>query len=105
LTIEIPSKISLGESIYFSLELISKYSNKVSILHGDTLILDLINNVENAFAVSTLSDNYNWGAVNENTGLIYAGFFAISNIKVLLNCLKTSNFNFIDALNKYKEWK
>ncbi len=102
-TIEIPSKISLGESIYFSLELISKYSNKVSILHGDTLILDLIDNVENAFAVSTLSDNYNWGAVNENTGLIYAGFFAISNIKVLLNCLKTSNFNFIDALNKYKE--
>lgn len=102
-TIEIPLKISLGESIYFSLELISKYSNSVSILHGDTLILDLLDNIENTFAVSNLSDNYNWGAVDENNGLIYAGFFAISNIKLFLNCLKTSSFNFIVALSKYRE--
>jgi hypothetical protein len=101
--IKIPLGISLGDSVFRSLGEISKLSNEVTILHGDTLILDSFEFEVNTFAVSNHIDNYNWGKINNDSNLVYAGLFHIKDVRKFRKCLLNSDYNFISALEKYKE--
>lgn len=107
-TVFLPDNLSIGESIYEAIQLCDGKSG-VKILYGDTFF----NNIpvkENIVSIGTSYENYDWKAefrVNKPS-TVWSGYFSFSSKKVLENSLKSTNFDYIlaiDSLMSYKKLK
>lgn len=103
--IRVPNNLSLGLSISYAVNMIGRYEEPIKILHGDTLIMDLpVSTKSDFFVVANPDDNYDWtflGEENESE-LVYAGYFSFNDVKKFLKCLVRCEYNFINAINLYK---
>lgn len=98
--IRVDESFSLGRSIDFAVNEIGKPKSGLTIIHGDTLFYE-IPTPSDCFVVSDLSDNYDWG-IEVESGLLYAGYFAIEHWGTFLEFLSSNNNNFIPAIEDYK---
>ncbi len=97
----IDENLKLGESVAKAISLLPKPIDKLKIIHGDSLFLDLPED-DTCFIVSEVNENYNWGIEN-NSQKMYSGYFVIDKISPFLELLHTSKFEFILAIELYKE--
>ncbi|MCL2915095.1 capsular biosynthesis protein [Shewanella corallii] len=111
----LPTRLSLGESVVFALNLIEFDPKKpLHILHGDTLFNELPTDTD-LIGLSQVEDNYDWAEYDAETGLlnkyqaelpsqselIVNGFFSFSAPKTLIRHIITAGWDFIDGLNGY----
>jgi hypothetical protein len=103
--VKIPENYTLGMSIVYALNLISKYNEPFKLLLGDTLYDDLPDDLDICL-VDKVKDNYNWAkSFNSSIHLnhILSGYFAFSNQSALLKNIFKNNFNFENGLKSYSE--
>lgn len=101
--VRVPQNISLGSSIVYVLNYLGRYEEPLRLLYGDTLFMD-IKNENDVFYVSDVHDNYNWDYLEEeNSNLIFSGYFSFSNQKKLINAITVKNYKFIEAVRFYRE--
>lgn len=102
--VRIPKTLSLGQSIAYAINVIGIYDEPLRLLHGDTLILDLPEHLDDVFIVADSDDNYDWAVINveESAELVYAGYFSFCNLKKFLTCIVVNDYHFIEAVNLYK---
>ncbi len=102
-TIRIPHGLSLGQSIFHSLNLIDDYNSELKIIHGDTLF-EKIDYPADLFLVSKTNDNYGWAYTKSKIkkNIVYAGFFSFSNQSLLIKALKENDYDFIKSILSYK---
>ena len=93
--------MKLGESVAKAISLLPEPIDKLKIIHGDSLFLDLPED-DVCFIVSEINENYNWGIEN-NSQNMYSGYFVIDKISSFLELLYISKFEFILAVELYKE--
>lgn len=122
ITISIPDDLSLGESILYGLNMISRSGETVHLLHGDTLVYDIPSNSTDIIALSRPPAAYNWGALSHSSlkllnGLdeyndnsieedsVLAGYFSFSDESFLRYCLTKSRGDFLQALKLYNKKK
>ena len=102
--IRVPDNLTLSDSVLFTIQGINKPSEKVMILHGDTLFETYPSKVDSIY-IAHAKDNYNWGNVgidaNHDTSEVYAGLFFFSDQALLTNCLKSNPKDFIAAVELY----
>lgn len=108
----IPEGLTLSESVLFALDQIGDAHTNISILHGDTLIRDIPDNLYDTVAMVETPENYEWGflpkmgAVSLASGedqepLALAGYFRFSNKALLCQSLKNDERSFEKALLLY----
>lgn len=111
-------KLSLGEAVVAALsQSLHDFNEPFELLFGDTLFTELPHG-ENFLSYSRVSENYHWAVIANNdrkwlhqsegeeeltNDEVVNGFFRFSKPRDLLNALSQSNWNFLEALNKYKE--
>lgn len=110
-----PVGVSLGESIEFCLKKISP-TGAFSILHGDTLVMDINYEGGDALSVSKNEGYYSRAVVISETPYltlsvrealedetIVSGFFAFADSKAFQKCLHEKNMNFVSAIELYSQ--
>lgn len=100
----VPEGLSLGQSIVYVLNSISKYTEPLRILHGDTFFKNILNELD-TYLIAKISDNYDWDLSDDlkNDEIAYAGFFSFSNQSLLIKSITESKYNFIDGILGYKQ--
>lgn len=98
--IQVPDRLSLGQSVIYCLNSIGRFSEALYILHGDTLFKDLTFEPD-SYVVAKAEDNYAWAEVNSNNQKIYAGFFAFSSQSLLIKSITEQNNSFIAGVERY----
>lgn len=102
--IYVDHEFSLGQSIYYAVRTVGLgYDCPLSILHGDTLILDLPKYQSNDVALlSKTADYYDWANITYNDdNYVYTGFFTFKEGGLFLSLLNDSKCDFIKAINIY----
>ena len=113
----IKDNISLGESIVYALNMLLPINEHFSILHGDTLFMDIEQNTKvSSLEISKADTSYNWEYLVQNNNLlikskayvideleeyVLSGYFSFHDIYELIRCLTSTNFSFIDAIKMY----
>lgn len=117
--IQIPDKLSLKESLLYTLNMLLPIEENISILHGDTLFTELdLNPNQDRLEVAYSDSFYDWTyiarggtAIFNNTNFsefqsiekyIVSGYFNFTSAYALIRALVRSN-NFINALQIYSE--
>jgi len=104
----IPDNFSLANALIYVINVSACIDEHVRVLHGDTLIYDFPDELDRISIAHTTTE-YKWKTVfhNEenNTNLVWAGFFSFSDKKTFLKALSLSNGNFINAILRYKNDK
>ena len=100
----VPDALSLGQSLVYVLNVLGRYTESVSILHGDTLFSELTADTDTC-AVAKAEDNYDWAITNQHDKSVYSGFFAFSNQSLLIQKITECNYNFIQGVEAYREVK
>ncbi|ENU15170.1 hypothetical protein QUG64_12310 [Acinetobacter lwoffii] len=105
-TVFIPDNFSLANALIYAINMFESYEKNIRILHGDTLIYDLPNQLD-VISVARASTDYNWETVihdlEKSSNLVWAGFFTFSDKNILLRSLSLSNGDFIKAIHLYGE--
>lgn len=103
----VPEQFSLGESLAYILNseyLTNKEFNSLRMLHGDTLITELIEELD-IISVGEANSDYGWEKLenDEQTGrnLVWSGFFSFSDPLLLLKYLALYRSDFILAVRQY----
>ncbi|MGI2258557.1 capsular biosynthesis protein [Shewanella sp. GXUN23E] len=111
----LPTRLSLGESIVFALNLIEfDPKEPLFILHGDTLFGELPRQAD-LLGLSQVEDNYEWAEYDPEAGLLHKfqsgepprselianGFFSFSAPKTLIRQIIMAGWDFIGGLNGY----
>ena len=117
----IPADLNLGNAVIYALNLIGGGDQKLSLLHGDTLIPDLPANTDDCIAVTDDNDGYSWAEVDVSghrvrsletvppSGSrdfprpIAAGYFALRSSTRLIRAITRCHGDFVAALNLYAE--
>lgn len=106
--ISIPDNFSLVNALIYVINVSDCLDSYIRILHGDTLIYDLPEDLDR-ISVAHTSDEYKWKTVSsnssDNTDLVWSGFFSFSDRQMLLKSLSLSNGNFVNAISRYKHSK
>ena len=101
-TVFVPDAFSLGQSIVYVLNVIAQYSERLDILHGDTLFSTMP--VESdLLAVANAEDGYDWASSGLNSANVYSGYFSFSNQSLLIRRITECGYRFIDGVRKYSE--
>lgn len=101
----IPMGLSLCQSILYGLNYIGIYDASLRILHGDTLIENIPENLD-IISIANTYDDYEWEVENignEQGELVWCGYFSISNIRLFIKCLASSQEDFSKAVREYKK--
>jgi hypothetical protein len=98
--IYVPIGISLGESIVYSLNTIGRYTERLKILHGDTLV-DTIPNDSDCCLCSSAEDDYSWVYLSDNDDVVYVGYYAFSDQKLLIRKIIESGYHFEEGVSAY----
>ena len=79
--IYVPENLTLGMSVVYVLNFISKYHESIKLLHGDTLYENLPQDYD-TYLISETEDNYGWAKskLKTETKYIYTGYFSFSDI-------------------------
>lgn len=101
----VPDNLNLAASLTYSLNVIPNNSHNVRILHGDTLIYDLPEELDR-ISIGVPQGEYDWEyeASSSDTideKLAWAGFFSFSDKKELIRCLTLSDCDFVKAIRNY----
>jgi len=99
----VPDSFTLAEALVYILNVASNEENHLRLLHGDTLILDLPNDLD-VIAVGEAITDYNWECERSDPGkdpVVWSGYFAFSNKRSFLRSLALSKGNFITAVRVY----
>ncbi|HMZ46117.1 MAG TPA: hypothetical protein PLU36_04885 [Chitinophagaceae bacterium] len=101
--IQVPDNLSIGLSIFYSLNKIKERDEPIRILYGDTLITNLPL-FSNFYALGKPEYNYEWASINNNevSNLTYSGYFSFENIYQLIDSLYACDFDFIKSIKHYK---
>lgn len=106
--ISVPTAFNLNESLLYAINIQEdlKHDEKLYLMHGDTYFssLDEFDKTD-TIALTLSQENYNWHIVqrNEDSSLIWCGFFSFSNINYLLKCLTLERKSFVAAVQRYDE--
>ncbi|MCF1428881.1 MAG: phosphotransferase [Shewanella sp.] len=113
--LNLPTRLSLGESIVFALNLIEfDPKEPLFILHGDTLFGELPRQTD-LLGLSQVEDNYEWAEYDVDAGLLHKflpgepprselianGFFSFSAPKTLIRQIIMAGWDFVGGLNGY----
>jgi hypothetical protein len=107
--IEVPDRFNLAESVSYALNMLDHNDLIIRILHGDTLIFDLPEELD-VICVGIPLGDYDWevesATVKEDVeAMVWSGFFAFSSKRELIRSLSLSGSNFVKAVRKYGELK
>lgn len=100
----VPAGLSLGQSVVFSLNMVSRYDEPLFLLHGDTLF-DRLDFVPDSCTVANVEDDYAWAETMVGSGEIFSGFFSFSSQQQLIRCITQCNYQFIQGVEKYNQLK
>lgn len=94
--------LSLGMALLYLLNTINYDSNEaVRLLHGDTLITTLPQQLD-CIAVANTKDDYAWELEsNANDNLVWCGYFAFSSVRQFIKTLAIEQGNFVKAVHLY----
>lgn len=98
--VSIPKEFTLGASIVYALNVISKYDEPLKILHGDTLLKNIPEGCDN-IAVSVAVDDYSWNYWDESQQKVIVGYFSFSSQSLLIRSITVCGNNFIDGVKLY----
>lgn len=104
-TVGVPDEFTLAEALTYVLNIASEGEASLRLLHGDTLISDLPEQVD-VIAVSRSSGDYEWeveesGTERDIDELVWSGFFAFSSQREFLRALALSRGSFVKAVRGY----
>ncbi|WP_018344826.1 hypothetical protein [Cytophaga aurantiaca] len=102
--IKVPDNLSIGLSIFYSLNKMHERNQPVRILYGDTLIPEVPIDAD-FIAVGKSEYFYDWAESDQDLDkkLTYCGYFSFENIHKLIDKLFEVNFDFISAVRKYSK--
>ena len=93
--------ITLGQSIHNALNQIS--SGFIRILHGDTLIYD-IDDMLDQISISKTFSEYDWEYdLSQKEQYVLSGYFAFSSKEQFQKLLKKTKYNFIESIKLYDD--
>lgn len=95
-----PDGLSLGESVLFCIESCDA-DGGVSILHGDTLVKNMLFDEANVIALAESNDEYRWMYDQPDKSLIWCGFFKFEDKHELAKSIISSGFDFVGAIKQY----
>ena len=111
----IPSSpdISINDALLEVLDTIQSESNSIAVLYGDTLINEEI--PINCVTIFEKPETYSWGRnkgisdyeryLNLSVEMMMAGFFYLSDAKLLKSAIHDSNGDILDALDCYTNYQ
>ena len=99
-----PTTLQLGSSILRSISIMNATSDSKNfrLLHGDTLLLDMPDELD-VISVAEANNDYPWEVElsSDHSESIWCGFFSFANIEGFEECLKVNSENFLDAVYQY----
>lgn len=98
----VPDRLSLGMALLYLLNTIDYATNEpVRLLHGDTLIRTLPQQLD-CVAVASTQDEYVWEFENiANDTLAWCGYFAFSSVRQFVRALAIEQGDFIKTVHLY----
>ncbi|APZ46544.1 hypothetical protein BW723_09700 [Polaribacter reichenbachii] len=99
----VPKDLSLGESIIYTLNVLARFDEPLTILHGDTLIDKAPEGID-LCGIANAEDDYNWSYYEDLDGsYVYAGYFAFASQPLLIRAILEHDFSFIDGVKTYNQ--
>jgi fructosamine-3-kinase len=99
----VPERLSLGESIVYTLNVLARFNEPVKILHGDTLIEKIPIEMD-LCAIAQSEDDYSWSYYQGlDDRFVYAGYFAFNSQPLLISSIIEKDFNFIKGVRAYNK--
>lgn len=102
--IQIEDGLSLPASISFALRKFIANDGCIRILHGDTLLGSIPNELD-LIAVANTREDYLWEVenVDATSELVWCGYFSFSNIDLIKRCLEEPDISFSQAIKIYAQ--
>ncbi len=97
----VPDNFTLGQSIVYVLNVLANYSEPLYLLHGDTLFPKLSFD-KDVYSISIAEDNYDWATASKDGKNVYSGFFSFSSQSLLIQCITTCGYHFIQGIHEYE---
>ncbi|MBW6398723.1 aminoglycoside phosphotransferase family protein [Roseomonas sp. HJA6] len=119
--IHVPVGLTLGESVIYALNMISRPDQPVRILHGDTLFDAIDPALLDVIALSHATDGYGWAVASVASGRVLrldstppggslsaerpvaTGYFSFASSATLVRSLTRAGGDFIGGINLYAE--
>lgn len=100
--IKVPDGLSLAEALLYVLNVIDSPDVNVRMLHGDTYIEEIPEG-ENLIAVAASQDDYSWEteSSDDESELVWCGYFSFESRYKLTRALALSNSDFVRAVRHY----
>lgn len=98
--ISVPEELSLGESVVYALNVSNCNNEPLRILHGDTLFCEIDDSTD-IYAIAKVEYDYDWANVHNDSGSVYAGFFAFSHPSLLIQKITENRYDFIKGVEGY----
>jgi hypothetical protein len=103
--IAVPDGFTLAEALTYVLNIASDGEKGVRLLHGDTLILDLPDQMD-VVSVGHSRGDYEWevepaGSEKATEDVVWSGYFSFSSQPEFLRALALSRGNFVKAVRNY----
>lgn len=99
----VPDNFTLGQSIVYVLNVLAMYDEPLYLLHGDTLFPRLSFD-KDIYSISVAEDNYDWATVSKDGKNVYSGYFSFSSQSLLIRCITTCDYNFIQGIHEYENY-
>lgn len=113
----VKDSFNLGQSIVYVMNMLLPIEGSLSILHGDTLFLDLEYKADqSSFEISKVDTSYNWEylvdnnqtfiesdkySIEELENYVISGFFNFSHPYELIKSITSNDYSFINGLRSY----
>ncbi|GKQ77218.1 hypothetical protein KAM447_37260 [Aeromonas caviae] len=103
--IAVPDGFTLAEALTYILNIASDGEEGVRLLHGDTLILDLPDQLD-VVSVGRSRGDYEWEVESQGSeealdDLVWSGYFSFSSQREFLRALALSRGSFVKAVRHY----
>ncbi len=102
--IAVPPNFRLTDSILYALNIRETEDDRVVLLHGDTLIDELPQELD-VIGIAETDDDYRWERelMPDNSQMVWCGYFSFSNVRTLIRALTLSEGDFPNAVRQYSE--
>lgn len=102
--IEVPLNLDLSQSVLWCIESIGIFNETLRVLHGDTLLHVFPKN-RDVISLGRTNDGFTWQMDRNESknSLVWAGFFAFSDVSLLKKELSASTNNFAMAVSAYNK--
>lgn len=96
--VRVPAKLSLGESVIYTLNSIGIYDQELMLLHGDTFISDFRGG--NTICLGKTKSAYQWETEGDS---VWAGYFSFKHVRDLIRSLVLNSYDFVSGVRSYKD--